>query len=151
MDRRLREAHRRWQMSGADADYAQYLLEGCRAGLFKEDDIALLAFLKHKPSQLALNCSDNQIVWFDRIISCREPRDAIEGLEFWGARAVILAAHGISLTLATVHPALARGTNESSRVLAMAKRTLIAANAHLEDSTMWTGMRKCIMEEVLGT
>jgi hypothetical protein len=91
---------RRYHRTHCETDHAKLIAEGLRQDRLSYDDVAIMAVLGHRPSQFALAYCHHStcFVYHDRLIKTIEPKDIIQELKRWGAKATISAACGVLRT-----------------------------------------------------
>lgn len=101
MDRRLRQRNRA-NKNGGDLECAAYIRDGLRLGLIYENEVALCALLKHKPSQLALGTQSKPdgIIHKSTFLCNIEPKDIIFSLsKAFSVRYTMIIASSIEVAL----------------------------------------------------
>ena len=91
---------RRYHKTHCEADHSKLITEALRQDRLSYDDIAIMAVLGHQPCQFVLaDCHrPTCFIFHDRVIKTMEPKDIVQELKRWGAKATISAACGVLRT-----------------------------------------------------
>jgi len=95
----VRMVKRAWTIEPSLENEASLIRCGLRRGLIYDTNVVILAMLHHEPSLMAMDGSEDKIVYGAHVLKPKEPGDVIDTLTLWDRRVSIMVAGGVAREL----------------------------------------------------